>query len=345
MSSIKVEEIDKIELNHKDWWQPKIDKKVYKQLCQRSDAKAWFHTILYFGLLFITGLIAIYSWGTWYAIPAFILYGSVYACSNARWHEYGHRTVFKSRKLNDFFYYISSFIAFFEPISWRWSHANHHSKTRYLDLDIEIADPRPTNLRILFFTEFFGYYRVKAELQKIFKHSLRIFTSQNSFSDEEAKISVADLVPDREKNKMVWSSRIFVGIIFLTIALSIILQSFLPLLLIITPQIYGGPLLWILAFPQHAAMKFDSHDHRETTRTVILGPILGTFFYANMQYHIEHHSCPQIPFYNLPKFHELIKDQLPEPNKGLVDAYLEIIPAVIKQAKDPNYEIKKFIPA
>ena len=50
---------------------PKIDKKVYKQLCQRSDAKAWFHTILYFGVLFITGLIAIYSWGTWYAI-AFI---------------------------------------------------------------------------------------------------------------------------------------------------------------------------------------------------------------------------------------------------------------------------------
>ena len=54
MSSIKVEEIDKIELNHKDWWQPKIDKKVYKKLCQRSDAKAWFHTILYFGVLTIT---------------------------------------------------------------------------------------------------------------------------------------------------------------------------------------------------------------------------------------------------------------------------------------------------
>ena len=48
-----VEEIDKIELSHKDWWQPKIDKKVYKKLCQRSDAKAWFHTILYFGVLFI----------------------------------------------------------------------------------------------------------------------------------------------------------------------------------------------------------------------------------------------------------------------------------------------------
>ena len=57
----------------------------------------------------------------------------------------------------------------------------------------------------------------------------------------------------------------------------------------------------ILAFPQYAAMKFDSHDHRETTRTVILGPILGTFF-MQIQYHIEHHSRPQIPFYNLSNF-------------------------------------------
>ena len=344
MSQIKVEDIDKIDLSNKDWWQPKIDKKEYKKLCQRSDTKAWFHTILYFSILILTGYLAVLSWGTWYAIPAFFLYGSVYACSNARWHEYGHRTVFKTRKLNDFFYYISSFLAFFEPISWRWSHANHHSKTRYLDLDIEIADPRPTNLRILFFTEFFGYYRVKGELQKLIKYSFRIFKPIKQFSEKEVKITVADLVPEKEIDKMVWSSRIFLIIIIATISLSVLLQSFIPVLLIVTPQIYGGPLLWILAFPQHAALKFDSKDHRETTRTVLLGPILGTFFYANMQYHIEHHASPQIPFYNLPMFHEKIKNQMPKPNLGLFDAYKEIIPAVIKQSSDPNYEIKRIIP-
>ena len=165
------------------------------------------------------------------------------------------------------------------------------------------------------------------------------------FSDKEVKITVADLVPPQEIEKMVWSSRIFLLIIIFTITLSLLIQSFIPLLLIITPQIYGGPLLWILAFPQHAALKFDSNYHRETTRTIILGPILGTFFYANMQYHIEHHACPQVPFYNLPKFHEKIKDQLPKPNYGLFDAYKEIIPAIIKQSKDPNYEINKTIPA
>ena len=119
---------------------------------------------------------------------------------------------------------------------------------------------------------------------------------------------------------------------------------FLPILLIITPQIYGGPVLWLLAFTQHAGLKFDSFDHRETTRTVLLGPILGTFLYSNMQYHIEHHACPQVPFYNLPEFHSLIKDQLPKSNKGLIDAYREIIPAIIKQSKDPSYEIAKQFP-
>jgi len=248
---------------------------------------------------------------------------------------------YKSGSINDFFYYISSFLAFFEPISWRWSHANHHSKTRYLDLDLEIADPRPTNLRILLFTEFFGYYRVKAEFIKLIKHSFKIFDKNEHL---EGKISVSNLVPEKEMSKMIISSRIFLLIIVATIFLSIYLQSFLPLLLVVTPQMYGGPILWLLAFTQHAGLKFNSNDHRETTRTIILGPILGTFLYSNMQYHIEHHSCPQIPFYNLPKFHDIIKSQLPKPNNGLIDAYLEIIPAIIKQSKYPDYEISKPLP-
>ena len=63
-----------------------------------------------------------------------------------------------------------------------------------------------------------------------------------------------------------------------------------------------------------------------------------------MQYHIEHHACPQVPFYNLPEFHSLIKDQLPKSNKGLIDAYKEIIPAMIKQSKDSSYNIEKILP-
>ena len=63
-----------------------------------------------------------------------------------------------------------------------------------------------------------------------------------------------------------------------------------------------------------------------------------------MEYHIEHHMFPNVPSHNLPKLHKMIRDQLPTSNKGLWGAYKEIIPAVFKQAKNPNYKIPIIIP-
>ena len=63
-----------------------------------------------------------------------------------------------------------------------------------------------------------------------------------------------------------------------------------------------------------------------------------------MEYHLTHHMFPTVPSYNLDKLHQYIKDQLPKPNNGLIDAYKEIIPALIKQTQDKTYFIKKDIP-
>ena len=53
---------------------------------------------------------------------------------------------------------------------------------------------------------------------------------------------------------------------------------------------------------------------------------------------------PTVPSYNLPNLHAMIKDQTPPPKKGLWGAYSEIIPAIIKQSKDPNYKISLSVP-
>ena len=76
MSKVVVEEINKIELDSKTWWQPEIDKKMFKSLTKRDNSKAWFHTILYFSILLLSGVIAFLTWGTWFAIPAFFIYGT-----------------------------------------------------------------------------------------------------------------------------------------------------------------------------------------------------------------------------------------------------------------------------
>ena len=47
--------------------------------------------------------------------------------------------------------------------------------------------------------------------------------------------------------------------------------------------------------------------------------------------------------HKLPQLHEVIKDQLPKP-KSLYGAYKEIIPAIMKQTKNPDYHIQVQLP-
>ena len=53
---------------------------------------------------------------------------------------------------------------------------------------------------------------------------------------------------------------------------------------------------------------------------------------------------PMVPYYNLPKLHALIKHDLPRPNTGFLDAYREVIPAVLRQRKDPDYYLRRELP-
>ena len=52
---------------------------------------------------------------------------------------------------------------------------------------------------------------------------------------------------------------------------------------------YGAWLHELCALTQHAGLAENVLDHRLSTRTVILGPVLR-FLYWNMNYHIEHHK-------------------------------------------------------
>jgi len=312
------------------WFKPKIDLKLLKELSKRRDGPGWINTISYFVVLFVTGYLSYLSWGSWWALPAFFAYGTVSAFAAARWHEYGHRSVFRTRWLNDFFYEISSFICYFEPVSWRWSHTHHHSRTIHVGIDYEIAVPPNSKLINVFLWDLLSLRRYYYESKKILYHSLGIMT-------QVAK----DCVPEYQRSRMIWTSRLFVLITLGTLYWAYSIGSFLPLFLIFTPSVYGWPLLHLCGLLQHAGLKSNSWDHRESARTFLCGPILGWLLYFNMQYHLEHHIFPQVPFYNLPKLHQIVKDQLPPPNPSFIAGLKEMIPAVIKQTRDPNYFLQK----
>ena len=162
--------------NMPNWYKPEIDSKVLKGLMKRRNLPGLINNFCYLLLLFITGYIAYLTWCTWWAIHAFLVYGNIYSFSNARWHEFVHRSVFRTRWLNDFFYQVFSLMDYFEAFKWRWSHTHHHSRTIHLDVDYEIQVSRPANLWNLFVTDAFAIDRVWAEFKSVFWHSLGIMT-------------------------------------------------------------------------------------------------------------------------------------------------------------------------
>ena len=92
---------------------------------------------------------------------------------------------------------------------------------------------------------------------------------------------------------------------------------------------------------QHLAAKVDTKDHRLSTYSVRINPILS-FLYWHMEYHLEHHMFPMVPSYNLKKLRKEIDNELPKPFSSLFDFYKKVLPAVIALATDQNkyYKVK-----
>ena len=84
-------------LANAEWYSCKIPRARLKELMQRRDGPAIRDTLIWFAALIISGTLGYLTWGTWWAVPCFAVYGVIYgSASGSRWHEAGHRTAFKT---------------------------------------------------------------------------------------------------------------------------------------------------------------------------------------------------------------------------------------------------------
>jgi len=65
------------------------------------------------------------------------------------------------------------------------------------------------------------------------------------------------------------------------------------------------------------------------------------FLYMDMNYHLEHHMYPMVPYHALAQLHEEIRNDCPPPYATIFEAYREIIPTILKQRSDPTYFIQR----
>lgn len=315
-----------------DWFKPSIDRALMRQLMQRNNLWAGLHVTSWFAALIVTGWLGHRAWGSWWAVPAFLVYGILYgSMSDSRWHECGHRTAFRTKWINDVVYYIASFMVFREPESWRWSHARHHSDTIIVGRDNEISFKRQVPV-FRYVLEMIGITGVPAEFKKLVRNSVGIFPADQR-----------DYQPAETLNTSKWASRAYLLVIATVIGIALWAESFEPLMYTVLPSFYGRFYMVVLGITQHAGLAEDVTDHRLNTRTIYMNP-LNRWIYWNMNYHVEHHMYPSVPFHQLKRLHEAVKPQLPTPYPSLWSALKEVLPALRKQATDENYFVRRNVP-
>jgi fatty acid desaturase len=217
------------------------------------------------------------------------------------------------------------------PVTWRWSHARHHTDTIIVGRDAEIAVMRPPDL-IRLMLNFLGIVDVYHSLPILLRNAAgRLSADEKSF------------IPEMERAKAVAAARVHIAIYGATIALALYLGSWLPLGLVGLPRLYGAWHLVLVGVLQHGGLADNVIDHRLNSRTVYMNPI-SRFIYLNMNYHVEHHMFPMVPYHALPRLHELIKHDLPAANPSMWHAYKEMIPVLIRQLRNENYFLKRELP-
>jgi fatty acid desaturase len=107
---------------------------------------------------------------------------------------------------------------------------------------------------------------------------------------------------------------------------------------------YCNWLKMLCAAPQHIGLSPNVSDFRLCTRTYTCSWFPG-FLYWNMQYHLEHHMFPAVPFYNLPRLREAIAYDLPPAPHGLWATWRELLPIMRRQRMDRDYVFVPQLPA
>ncbi len=302
-----------------------IDRKMLKVLMRRSDAAGLKTGAGWIALLIISGYLLWLSLGSWWVVPAMLVYSvflvvPAYAFS----HECAHGTAFRTRWLNETVFWLTSLLYFEEPLHRRYTHASHHTHTWIPGCDAQMSY---VSIPLTFWgwvEEVLGPGLYWDHIKQFILHSFGRFSP-----------IVRQVTPASELPRMQLYSQICVAIYAGMGLLSYAMIWYWPLYLIVLPRLVGGPVMNLYILIQHVEMADNQPNIINSTRSFRTN-WLGRFIYCNMNYHIEHHLYPTVPFFALPDLSRSLGEQLPEPDPGFWKTNIEVLKVVIARSLGKN---------
>ena len=310
------------------WFAPAMDQAVLRRLMRRTNSHGLARFGAWLGLCVATGYLVVLTRHSLWVVPAMIAYGGILSFAYAASHECAHGTAFRTRWLNEAVFWITSLVFIEEPLYRRYSHAGHHTYTWFNTLDPQKPYGVPMTLGEYLSVTLGVTFYIDA-VKQLARHCAGRFTeSERAF------------LPTSQVHRVSVNSRIMAACYLTMLVYGLMFASVWPFLLYFIPRLVGGCIVNAYINTQHMCMAEDKHDHRLTTRSIRCSwP--ERLLYWNMNYHIEHHLYPAVPFHALSSLNEQIGNQLPPPVRNVVAANADIVRAIERQRADPAFNLSQ----
>jgi fatty acid desaturase len=273
-----------------------VSKKDRKQLTRRNDWIGLSYLIGHCSAAGCTGALVYLTYGTALMAPVMLAHGLVLACLFAPMHECSHGTAFRSRWLNEAAYWFVSLTYISQPTWYRYRHAVHHTYTQIQGKDPAMVLPSPTTWQH-YIEQVLGWRFWTTFPVVITKHAFGNMRPQDSW-----------YIPKADLPRIYNEARLMIAVYGTVAGVAVYFGSFAPLIYWLLPRIMGEPLQRMWRIAEHKGCD-EGPDVRTNTRSTKAGPFMRALCW-NMPFHSEHHVCPQVPFFALPRLNKLVGDQL-----------------------------------
>lgn len=317
-----------------------LSKEEIKQLHEKSDWKGFIEvTSVWFWIIFSFVLVGITPYFTSsklvlalvIVIALFIIGGKQLGCAIIM-HDASHYSLFKTKKWNDVIgNFLGAYPIFNNVEQYRPYHFQHHIATGTNDdPDINLVKGYPAKIAGMmrkFFRDLFGLTGIKADVGLISMHLGFIKYNLGN---------VIEKIPEENRS---WKTIFRNAFYNLRGPFLVNLILFLILFAIGKPYLY---LLWLGAnlttfnfclrvrsIAEHSVVE-DTHNPYKNTRTTYANFLERILFAPlHVNYHLEHHFLQNMPSYNSPKLHILLKERGFYQFGLLKNNYIEIVKMAI----------------
>lgn len=322
------------------WYRTPLPREVRDELTRRSDLRGFLHAGTFL-LIYVTTTalcLLLFLRQQWVAMVAMCYIHSVFhgfMGKGASVHELSHNTAFKTKQFNDFFFRLFAFLTWSSYLHFKESHTKHHHYTVYDDLDKEVP-PNQTDFRwyhiLSWFT--FDYKLFKQMIWTNVQHALG-----NTDVDFFWWCPLLSKENIKTKKLIGWARTMILGHV-LIFAIFAYFRLWVLIYCVNFGTFFATFLLNGCRLQQHAGLTRNVPDWRVVAYSAKFGPLMS-YLYWNMNYHAEHHMYAAVPFYNLPRLHKALENDLPEPINGYWRGVLHVLRVRHRQKSDPDY---RFMP-